>query len=147
MTKDKRGDIRIPLLSESALVQEYGFLWNRDPYSQELDMDNVGNEGAFFKVKPGQPYPPGGTMVTVKFKLPGDLGILQFEGKVCRMVWRLNKKKNLNTLGFAVNFMPKTESVQKIWDAYRVYLRNKQIITVSKRIIEEFFGGPKTPGF
>jgi hypothetical protein len=44
-----------------------------------------------------------------------------------------------------VRFDKLNSGTKKILDAYVVYLRNKQIINVSKRIIEEFFGsqGPK----
>lgn len=138
--KDKRGDIRIPLLLEK--VRVFTHFGQEEVFDEILEMADVAKGGAFFRsdklLKPD-------VTVQVTLLLPGDLGALPLDGRVIRVAWMINKKKCITHKGFAVKFAPMTPGVDKIWDAYRIYLRNKQIITVSKRIIEEFFGqkGPK----
>lgn len=134
--KEKRGlDIRIPLLSEKARVVGADF-------DEFLEMSDVAIGGIFFK---SEKLFPSGTKLEIILGLPGDLGNLMIDSKVIRIAWVKNKKRSHDHKGFAVKFEPMSPNISKIWDAYRVYLRNKQIITVSKRIIEEFFGsnGPK----
>ncbi len=134
--KDKRSEIRIPLLSERvSFVHERGEL--------AADITDITNEGLFLKtneiLKPR-------TSLLLKLNLPGDLGSLQVNAKVVRVNWTVNRKKAREQLGMGIRFEDVSPNIKKILDAYVVYLRNKQIITVSKRIIEEFFGndgGPK----
>ena len=82
----------------------------------------------------------------MNIQLPGDLGVLSLDGEVVRVNWAINRKKNREAMGMGVRFDNLNSGTKKILDAYVVYLRNKQIINVSKRIIEEFFGsqGPKS---
>jgi hypothetical protein len=81
----------------------------------------------------------------LKLNLPGDLGSLQVTASVVRVKWAATRKAGKDSLGMGVRFEEVSPNIKKILDAFVVYLRNKQIITVSKRIIEEFFGenGPK----
>jgi hypothetical protein len=133
--KDKRTGIRIPLLSERV-----SFI--ADGIRTESDVGDITPDGAFLKtdriLKPKTP-------VTLNVQLPGDLGLLSLDGEVVRVNWTVNRKKNKDTLGMGIRFDNLNPGTRKILDAYVVYLRNKQIINVSKRIIEEFFGsqGPK----
>jgi hypothetical protein len=133
--KDKRTGIRIPLLSERVS-------FFADGLRTESDVGDITPDGAFLKtdriLKPKTP-------VTLNVQLPGDLGLLSLDGEVVRVNWTVNRKKNKDTLGMGVRFDNLNPGTRKILDAYVVYLRNKQIINVSKRIIEEFFGsqGPK----
>jgi hypothetical protein len=136
--KDKRSDIRIPLLSETVAISS-------DFYFDRLDVADICSGGIFVKIKEPNQFLKAKTKVKIIFTLPGDLGDLDLTGEVCRVNWMLSKKKNITVLGMAIKFDPMDAGRKKIMDAYRIYLRNKQIITVSKRIIEEFFGdqGPK----
>lgn len=133
--KDKRSGIRIPLLSER--IQYF-----IDGKRFEADVGDITNEGIFLKTD--QILPPQ-TEMSIQFNLPGDLGVLNVDGSVVRVNWTINRKKGKDALGFGVRFEGLSSGTKKILDAYVVYLRNKQIISVSKRIIEEFFGsqGPK----
>lgn len=133
--KDKRAGIRIPLLSEKVT-----YTYNDREYS--VDVSDITNEGLFVKQK--DLLPPK-TFVQIKLHLPGDLGSLQIDARVIRVNWALNRKRAKEHLGMGFRFENVSPNIKKILDAYVVYLRNKQIITVSKRIIEEFFGsdGPK----
>ena len=136
-SKDKRQFIRVPLLSESAEI----FLEGK---TQEVySLADLSQKGLFAK---SDVIPKLGSSAIVYFTLPGDLGTLPIMGKIARVVWTQTKKdkdKKVKPKGFAVEFDEQAESTKKILDAYIVYLRNKQIISVSKRILEEFFkGGP-----
>ncbi|PIR21753.1 MAG: hypothetical protein COV44_11515 [Deltaproteobacteria bacterium CG11_big_fil_rev_8_21_14_0_20_45_16] len=133
--KDKRAGIRVPLLSEKVL-----FFVSTNQF--DADVGDITTEGVFLKstelLKPQ-------TAVNIQFSLPGDLGLLSVEGKVVRVNWAINRKRGKEHLGLGIRFENLTEGTKKILDAYVVYLRNKQIISVSKRIIEEFFGANKNP--
>lgn len=134
-SKDKRAGIRIPLLSERAIYTVEGA-------DLEADLGDITNEGLFLKTdKLLSPK----TKVSLKLNLPGDLGSLQVEATVVRVNWAASRKKGREHLGMGVRFDEVSPNIKKILDAFVVYLRNKQIISVSKRIIEEFFGdnGPK----
>lgn len=134
-SKDKRTGIRIPLLSERAIYSVEG-------KDFEADIGDITNDGLFLKTD--QLLTPR-TRVALKLQLPGDLGTLQVTAAVVRVNWAVSRKAGKDTLGMGVRFDEVSPNIKKILDAFVVYLRNKQIITVSKRIIEEFFGneGPK----
>lgn len=129
-SKDKRAGIRIPLLSEKVVY----FLNDQEV---EADIGDITNDGLFLKTE--RILPPK-SRVNLKLQLPGDLGALQVNAAVVRVNWAMNRKKGKESLGMGVRFDDVSPNIKKILDAFVVYLRNKQIITVSKRIIEEFFG-------
>lgn len=128
--KEKRTGIRVPLLSEEIRYHVDG--------SENLAVvGDITAEGMFLKTS--EILPPR-KQVQLQIQLPGDLGELKVEGKVVRVNWAVQRKKHKENLGFGVRFENLTDGTKKILDAYVVYLRNKQIISVSKKIIEEFFG-------
>jgi Tfp pilus assembly protein PilZ len=129
-SKDKRAGIRIPLLSERVTYFVNGV-------EKTADITDITADGLFLKTS--EILPPR-TNVLLQLHLPGDLGSLQVNAQVIRVNWVQNRKKGRETLGMGVRFEDVQANIKKIIDAYVVYLRNKQIITVSKRIIEEFFG-------
>lgn len=129
-SKDKRNGIRIPLLSERVSFVAQG-------ERHEADVGDITGEGAFLKCS--KILAPK-TAVTLNIQLPGDLGILSLDGEVVRVNWTVSRKRNKDSLGMGIRFDHLNPGTKKILDAYVVYLRNKQIINVSKRIIEEFFG-------
>lgn len=128
--KEKRAGIRIPLLSEKL----HYFV---DSEMREASVGDITAEGMFLKTE--QVLAPK-TDLRVQIKLPGDLGDLSLKAKVVRVNWAVSRRKNRDQLGFGVQFEDLNDGTKKILDAYVVYLRNKQIISVSKKIIEEFFG-------
>lgn len=134
-SKDKRGGIRVPLLAEKAT-------FSFDNREGQADITDITNDGLFLRtseiLKPKD-------LVVLKLNLPGDLGCLHVNARVVRVNWAVSRKRNRENLGMGLQFSDVSPSIRKILDAYVVYLRNKQIISVSKRIIEEFFGndGPK----
>jgi hypothetical protein len=134
-SKDKRAGIRIPLLSENVIYFHNGA-------EKRVDISDITNEGLF--IKTSEILPPK-TGISLQVLLPGDLGTINVNATVIRVNWTVNRKKSRDNLGMGVRFENVPANIKKILDAYVVYLRNKQIITVSKRIIEEFFGseGPK----
>lgn len=129
--KDRRQYIRIPLLSEAAMVSI-----GRDLF--KVKMTDVCQGGCFVEfedlanVKIGE-------IVVVNIQLPSDLGLIILEGRIVWTRWR-KKAKSQEARGFGVCFHLPSGPQLKIWESWLVYIRNKQIITVSKRIIEEFFG-------
>lgn len=136
-SKERRSDIRVPLLSESVTLQGLHYIRN-------LQMLDVSAGGIFIKVEDNGDLLPNKEFITILFHLPGDLGIFELYGEVCRINWAISKKSKVKVeKGMAIKFWDIPETKKKIWDSYRIYLRNKQIITVSKRIIEEFFGKEK----
>jgi Tfp pilus assembly protein PilZ len=122
--------IRIPLLSEKVSY----FI---DGVEHFADVSDITADGLFLKTEK-LVSPRSDTLI--QLALPGDLGNLQVNAKVVRVNWVANRKKGRDSLGMGVKFENISPNIRKIIDAYVVYLRNKQIITVSKRIIEEFFG-------
>ena len=134
--KDKRSDIRIPIIVDKVQIRTIGYL-------RELTLNDVAEGGIFVKVTDKDDFLPPLTPVFMEFKLPGDLGILELNGEIRRVNWKVSKKHKKEMLGMAIKFWGMPMNHKKIWDAFRIYLRNKQIITVSQRIIEEFFGPKK----
>ena len=129
-TKERRKDMRIPVLSEAVTVET-------TTWTEKLSYDNISKSGVFIKAN-NLPAPQ--SVVYLRFELPGDLGMLTMTGRVVRVKWNVDKKKSGDSKGFAVEFYEQTTHVKRIFDAFLTYIRNKQIIAVSKRIIEEFFG-------
>jgi hypothetical protein len=128
--KERRKDIRIELLSEHMKIN-----------GKLVEVKNISQSGLFF-VDALESFRIA-DMIYIELSLPGDLGYVALDGKIVHARWA---DKDPAKRGFGVKFDNVPVNIQKIVDAYCVYLRNKQIITVSKRIIEEFFG-PKTPQF
>lgn len=126
--KEKRSSIRVPLLSES--VDCYlNFKW----ISKKLY--DITPNGAFIE---SEDLPKKSDIIEFAFFLPGELGRFYVQAEVTRTNW-IKNKKHLQNKGFGVRFI-KNNNAERILNSYVTYLRNKQIITVSKRIIEEFFG-------
>lgn len=129
--KERRVEIRTLVIAEACswgpadgLLQEY------------VELSNLSINGVFLKsIK----QPAIGEEVQVVFKLPGDLGPLTLKGIVKWRRWQATKKSNL-PVGFAVQFKYDSLNVKRVMEAFCIYMRNRQIIIVSKRIIEEFFG-------
>lgn len=131
--KERRRAIRIPLL------KEYCF-WNDGPEDRQDEMTDITKYGVFIKsIK----MPSLGDILTIKLPLPSGLGLLTVPGKVVWRRWAVSKKnKDKLPLGFAVEFTETDDKRNQIIESYCIYLRNNQIIKVSRRIIEEFFESP-----
>lgn len=129
--KERRKSIRIPIMNTKA--------WLLD---DSLELIDISETGAYIASEEsiGPEDKPFINYVTVK--LPGELGFLSIPCEVVRINWATTKTRKK---GYAVKFLPMNAGLQKMFDSWLVYLRNHQIISVSKRIIEEFFGqdGPK----
>lgn len=128
--KERRKDIRVDLLNEQARVN-----------AKLVNIKNICQSGLFF-VDAMEAFRVG-DVVYIELDLPGDLGYVQIEAKIVQAKWA---EKDIANRGFGVQFINVAANIHKIIEAYCVYLRNKQIIMVSKRIIEEFFG-PRKPAY
>ena len=135
MIKEQRKEFRIVLLSEE-VGWSYANVTSKTP-SRLVDFSS---EGVFIESKL---LPKAKDVLEIVFLLPGDLGTLDIQGIVVWRRWAKRKKSNL-PLGFAVKLIHNPNTL-KVMRAYVTYLRNKQIMTVSKRIQEEFFGDGKGP--
>jgi len=144
MYKEKRHDIRIPLLNERFSIKTISLFNNQDIEPHYYQIADISENGIFVKIQKNEKNFKPHQLVNVYITLPGDLDQLILMGRVCRVNWAIRPKVKNYQLGFAVKFEPMSSGYKKIWDAYRIYLRNKQIINVSKRIISEFLGN-KTP--
>lgn len=127
--KERRKTIRIPLLAEACT-------WVSGEDCISSQMLDISDAGVFVKSE----KMPETKEVEIRIALPGELGTIQLPGKVIRKQWAAVKKRKTE-MGFAVQFEVVQPGIKKILDSYCIYLRNKQIIVVSKRIIEEFFAG------
>ena len=127
MSKEKRDYIRIELLSEYCDIGD-----------RTYRVMNIASGGVFIKVSDLDMLLKPKEFFNATFQLPGDLGFLTIPCTVTRVVWKTSKLNK--DIGFAAKFEEMSKGNQKILDAFLVYLRNKQIISVSKRIIEEFLG-------
>ena len=138
--KDKRSDIRIPILNENVVIRTVSL----EKYAYKLS--NVSKNGIFIKLGPYEKLMAPNSFVVVQIDLPKNLGRLMLTGTVCRTNWgkKIDLKKGYYP-GFAVKFENIDVGEQRIWDAFIFYLRNKQIMIVSKRIIQEFFGNMRRP--
>lgn len=129
--KERRKHMRVPLLLETCNWTPYEAMFE---YHSEIA--NISNSGTFIK---SDRLPKPGSLITVSFQLPSELGLIAIKSKVVRLRW--TKTKGIDEVkGFGVEFIEIPANIAKILDAYVIYLRNKQIITVSKKIIQEFFG-------
>jgi Tfp pilus assembly protein PilZ len=135
MTKERRKDIRIPLLRESITWTRHGKLFN-------LKTDKVTDMSVNGMFIESEVQPDIGEVVQIFVKLPGELGALDLSAKVKWRRWATSKK-NPRPIGFGVNIGYDNPKIEKIMSSYLVYMRNKQIIEVSKRIVEEYFGRSK----
>ena len=137
-TKERRSTIRVPILSESCT-------WNSEYIlaKTESSIANLSHVGMFIDSKT---QPNVKDLVQVTLKLPGDMGDLNINGRVIRKRWAVTKKSKLST-GFAIKFESNNPKIEEVMKSYSIYMRNKQIIQVSTRIIQEFFGAlPETEG-
>lgn len=128
-SEEKRKDIRIPILNESVE------LFSADGVYIKGELKDISQSGAFVYIDPI--FKPN-TQIFFKIKLPGDLGFSTFEGNIVRVEWVKSKKKRP---GIAVEFNQNmSELVNRTFTAWITYIRNKQIISVSRKILEDFFG-------
>lgn len=134
MVKEKRKTLRVPLLSEYVSLRQQEENFSFSIRAKVRDINTLG-----FFAETDTKLDPNLTVHCI-FELPGDLGPLELTGRFVRFNWRADKKKK-TVKGVAIEFKDLSESKKKILDSFVIYLRNKQIISVSKRIIEEFFGG------
>jgi len=129
VNKEKRSKIRIPLLVEACY-------WTSTTVTGEsCSITDITSDGVFIK---SSKFPVIGEDIRVKFVLPKDLGILELTGTVKWKRWTL-KKGSTESLGFGIKFTFDVPSHKAIMEAYCTYLKNKQIIQVTKRLMEEFF--------
>jgi len=135
MTKERRKDIRVPLIQESVSWTRHGNILN-------LKTDKANNMSVNGMFIESNIQPDIGEVIQIFVKLPSDLGALDLNAKVKWRRWT-NSKKNPLPMGFGVNIGYDNPKIEKIMSAYVIYMRNKQIIEVSKRIVEEFFGKVK----
>lgn len=135
--KERRIEIRIPLIHESCT-----WTVSDNIEFETVQMNDISLNGAFIKTLK---QPELNKELEIRLTLPGDLGILPLKASIQWRRWHSPKKSKL-PVGFAVKFKFDNLNIKKVMEAYCVYMRNRQIITVSKRIIEEFFGTPLPEG-
>lgn len=128
--KERRKVIRVPLIKESC---KWKLMDGVDVV--ESEMADFAKTGCF--IKSAKPLAVG-SYLNIHMNLPGNLGAVKIEGIVVWTRWA-KRKNDLNDLGFGVKFIDVADHIDRILDAYQTYLRNRQIIAVSKRIVEEFF--------
>lgn len=130
VNKERRREIRIPLLNES-------IFWTETGNMSELNtskISDISKHGMFIETirQPGI-----GEIIDLLVKLPAELGALDLKAKVVWRRWAVTKK-DPKKLGFSVQITYDNPKYEKIMDSFLIYLRNKQIIQVSKRILEEY---------
>lgn len=133
--KEKRKQIRISFVKPEVVEITLDYIFIKQFKITDMTKDGCFLEDDNLQLELNKVY-------NMYIKLPGDLGNLQINALVVRCNWTVNKKKNTKK-GYGIKFIL-NKNEDKIMDSYVIFQRNKQIITVSKRIIEEFFG-PKVP--
>lgn len=128
--QERRVDIRIPILSE-----RIEFVHDGKTFQKEIG--DISKEGIFIK---SEELLPPHSEIYLKIQLPGDLGFLNVPSTVRHVNWCSVKRHKNRVRGFGIHFLPTAANLKKILAAYVIYLRNKQIINVSKKILEDFFG-------
>src|SRR6185295_20200224 len=109
MTKDKRINIRIPLLAETLFVKD-----SKGDYIQ-YDMADITETGCFIK---GYKNVKAHDKIDIRFVLPNDLGMIIVEGEVVRVNWADLKKKDY-VKGVGIKFTDSiSPSYKKILSAY-----------------------------
>ena len=130
--KERRSEIRIPLISERATLKLLD-----DSYMNK-NLRDISSKGVFIY---SEELLLPNTPIEVTFELPAGLGLLKLKGKVKFVNWASTKKKLKKDLGFSCVFDAMTKSHTQILSAYCVYLRNKQISVVATRILNEMNKG------
>lgn len=136
MNKERRKNIRVPLILETCKWSS-----NEESFNNSYEMKNISNDGMFIK---SDTLPSSSDEISILFTLPGEIGQLKMKGKIVRIRWIATKKIE-ESKGFGIQFIEDEPKIMKILDAYVTYLRNRQIIQVSKKIIAEFFGNKESP--
>lgn len=129
MKKEKRTHYRY-LLSDLLCVTAS----NRDGM---FSVHDISMGGAFLLQGPSQFVYAPQVELTVRLQLPGSLHFLEIPGKVIRVRWHGMQK------GFAVQWDTMPKKLADTLNAWITYQKNMQIIKVSRKIIEDFYGGPK----
>jgi hypothetical protein len=136
-SKEKRQHIRYSLIGE-----QVKWMPKDNIHGPEMvEIHDISDRGVFIEsISPVKPQ----STIFIEFKLPGDLGSLTVEGRVTWKRWA-QRKEDEGKLGFGVEFVNMPSNIDSILKAYVVYLRNRQIITVSKRLMQDFFGDKSKP--
>ena len=129
MKKEKRQHYRY-LLSDLLCVTAS----NRDGM---FSIHDISMGGAFLLQGPSQFVYAPKVDLTVRLQLPGSLKFLEIPGQVIRVRWHGLQK------GFAVRWDPMDRKLEETLKAWISYQKNMQIIKVSRKIIEDFYGAPK----
>lgn len=127
MSKEKRSEFRVNVVNEQVNVEINKEL-------KVIKLKDISKKGAFLEdciLKPGE---TGKLIIT----LPSNLGTISIPFVVKRTQWAKVKKLN-NKVGVGVEFKEVNPQLTRILESYVVYVRNMQIIKVSRRIIEDFF--------
>ena len=126
--KERRKSMRVTMINPAA--------WLIDPF---LNLIDISNGGAF--IATDQPITPKDkdTITSVDIMLPDNLGPFSIPCEVVRIQWISTKNRSK---GYAVKFIINNENTRKILYALLIYIKNNQIITVSKRLMEEVFKRP-----
>lgn len=132
--KDKRRSFRYQFLENRIAI---GVI--QDKHEHSLSILNMSKEGCFipktenkFKI---------GSRVILRLQIP-ELSVLNeffVPAIVSRVVWSEKQKQPVGT-GFEFQLEELDENAVKILHSAMEYYRNKTIIEVSKRILQEFFG-------
>lgn len=132
-SKEKRQSYRHPILTEEIEIVQLGLLSKFIMDYKKLQ--NISQGGCQISDNSIEKYKIGEKLL-ISFELPGDLGKVTIDGIIKWIDW---KKKDKEQHGIGIKFVNVSERIQSILNAYIIYLRNKQIISVSKRIMEEYF--------
>ena len=125
--KERRKDIRIPIIDEYAAI-------TFETQSNKVKIRDISVNGCFVET---DILPKPNEVVNAVFRLPNLLGHVIVQAKVKRIRWA-QVKKSKTPKGYALEFdFNESKDIEKVMNSYCVYMRNKQIIQVTKRILEE----------
>lgn len=127
--KEKRNDMRLDVISGDVAKINFDI----------VSVKNISPTGIYVIVDDITKYKVNTYVIVDLFlpeKLHAEYGSIPIKGKITRITWAQLKDKKL---GLAIKFeYTDKNSMKQVVESLIHYIKNKQIVSVSKRILEEY---------
>jgi hypothetical protein len=130
MKKEKRKNMRLEIISgDVAMVN-----------MEVVTVKNLSPEGIYVYLDDITKYKVNSYCIVDLFlpeSMKDEYGAIPIKGKIIRVDWRETKDKKI---GMTIKFEYEKERVKSVVESLICYTRNRQIVSVSKRILKEVMG-------
>ena len=130
MKKEKRKNMRLEIISgDVAMVN-----------MEIVTVKNLSPEGIYVYLDDITKYKINNYCIVDLFlpeSMKDEYGAIPIKGKIIRFDWRETKDKKM---GMAIKFEYEKEKVKSVVESLICYTKNRQIVSVSKKILEEVMG-------